>query len=435
MDELIVPGPQILRGQIDVSGAKNGVLPLIVCSMLTDQEVVLSNVPNLSDVHTMGDLMSSYGADVNFDQKDKQLRIKCFDINHIDASDIKKIRASIWLLAPLLIRLGKVKMPMPGGCGIGDKKSGARQIDLHLDLLASMGASIEVRDGYVLAEIKEKFKATDFTFKKVSVGATINAILASVLADGETTLRECAIEPEISEMCHLLVKMGAKIQGIGTRELIISGVTSLQGAQQKVIPDRIEAGTYLIMAAATKGYVKVNGINYNILQSLCDALQLAGNKMEFHDNSISLYSGQQIHPVDITTTPFPGFVTDLQAQFMSLMCLSSGTSFISEKIYDNRFMHVKELNKIGANISIEGPTAKVIGVKELNAASVRASDLRASVCLVLAGLSAKGVTRIADIHHLKRGYEDLDLKLAKCGVQVEWSNSVDVISETAAGLV
>jgi len=227
MDELIVPGPQILRGQIDVSGAKNGVLPLIVCSMLTDQEVVLSNVPNLSDVHTMGDLMSSYGADVNFDQKDKQLRIKCFDINHIDASDIKKIRASIWLLAPLLIRLGKVKMPMPGGCGIGDKKSGARQIDLHLDLLASMGASIEVRDGYVLAEIKEKFKATDFTFKKVSVGATINAILASVLADGETTLRECAIEPEISEMCHLLVKMGAKIQGIGTRELIISGVTSL----------------------------------------------------------------------------------------------------------------------------------------------------------------------------------------------------------------
>lgn len=224
--------------------------------------------------------------------------------------------------------------------------------------------------------------------------------------------------------------MGSKIQGIGTRELIVSGVVSLTGAKQRVMPDRIEAGTYLIMAAATKGYVKVNGINYQALGSLCDALELAGNKIEFNDNSISLHSGQQIHSVDITTTPFPGFVTDLQAQFMSLMCLSSGTSFISEKIYDNRFMHVRELNKMGANISIEGSTAKVVGVKELYAASVKASDLRASVCLVLAGLSAKGVTRIADIHHLRRGYEDLDLKLAQCGVQVEWSSSDNLISSS-----
>jgi len=435
MDELIVPGPQILKGQIDVSGAKNGVLPLMVCAMLTDQEIVLSNVPNLSDVHTMSALMKSYGAEINFDQKYKKLHIRCFDINYIESANIKKIRASIWLLAPLLIRLGKIKMPMPGGCGIGDKKSGARQIDLHLDLLIAMGASIEVQDGYVVAEIKKKFTATDFTFKKVSVGATINAVLASVLADGETALRGCAIEPEVSEMCHLLVKMGAKIQGIGTRELIISGVASLKSAEQKVIPDRIEAGTYLIMAAATKGYVKVNGINHQSLGSLCDALKFAGNKLEFHDNAISLYSGQQIHPVDITTTPFPGFVTDLQAQFMSLMCLSYGTSFISEKIYDNRFMHVKELNKMGANISIEGSTARVIGVKELNGTSVKASDLRASVCLVVAGLSAKGITRIADIHHLRRGYEDLDLKLAKCGVDVEWSSSEEIISETIASSV
>lgn len=430
MDEIIVPGPQILRGQIDVSGAKNGVLPLMVCAMLTDKEVELSNVPNLSDVHTMSVLIRSYGADVDFDQKHKTLRIKCANVNYAEASDIKKIRASIWLLAPLLARLGKVKMPMPGGCGIGDKKSGARQIDLHLDLLSAMGADIRVEDGCVIAEIKKKFKATDFTFKKVSVGATINAILASLLAQGETTLRECAIEPEISEMCYLLVKMGAKIQGIGTRELIVSGVVSLTGAKQRVMPDRIEAGTYLIMAAATKGYVKVNGINYQALGSLCDALELAGNKIEFNDNSISLHSGQQIHSVDVTTSPFPGFVTDLQAQFMSLMCLSSGTAFISEKIYDNRFMHVRELNKMGANISIEGSTAKVVGVKELYAASVKASDLRASVCLVLAGLTAKGVTRIADIHHLRRGYEDLDLKLAQCGVQVEWSSADNLLSSS-----
>lgn len=430
MDELIVPGPQILKGQIDVSGAKNGVLPLMVCGMLTDQEVELSNVPNLSDVHTMGDLIRSYGADVVFDPKYKKLHIKCANIKPTEASDIKKIRASIWLLPALLMRLGKVKMSMPGGCEIGDKKSGARQIDLHLDLLSAMGADIQVEDGFIVAEVKNKFKATDFTFKKISVGATINAILASIFADGKTILRGCAIEPEIAEMCHLLVKMGARIQGIGTRELAILGITSLKGAKQRVIPDRIEAGTYLMMAAATKGYVKVNGINYKALGSLCDALELAGNKIEFNDNSISLHSDQQIYPVNIATTPFPGFVTDLQAQFMSLMCLSSGISFISEKIYDNRFMHVRELNKMGANISIEGSTAKVVGVKELYAASVKASDLRASVCLVLAGLSAKGVTRIADIHHLRRGYEDLDIKLAQCGVQVGWSSDRDLISSS-----
>jgi UDP-N-acetylglucosamine 1-carboxyvinyltransferase len=421
METLIVKGPQRLIGEVCVNGAKNGVLPLMVCALLTENDLTLTNVPILTDVYTMIELLENYGAKIYFDKQERKITINCKKIDKFYAPSniVTKMRASIWTLAPILAKFGQAKIALPGGCPIGNKQSGSRQIDLHLSLLEQMGAEIVSEDSCILAKLAGKLKATTFYFKKISVGATINGILAAVCADGESVLNNCAIEPEITDMCHCLVKMGAIIEGIGSRMLKITGIDNFKGAAHKVIPDRIEAGTYLMMAAITKGQIKVNGINENMLQALCSKLQEAGSEVICSADSIFLKGGDKILPVNISTEPFPGFVTDLQAQFMSLMCLAEGTSHISENIYDNRFMHVAELNKMGANIVIQDKTATVVGVPQLHGGSVYASDLRASVCLVLAGLAADGVTTINNAHHLSRGYEELIDKVARCQVTLE----------------
>ena len=421
MTTLIINGPQKLDGVIDINGAKNGVLPLIVCGLLSSDKLHLLNVPILRDVITMIELLENYGAKIDFNQSLKQLSVSCNDLKSFYAprTITTKMRASIWTLAPMLVRCGKAKISLPGGCAIGDKNSGARQIDLHLSLLEKMGAKINLEDHYINASVDGKLKAVNFHLNKISVGATINAILACVLADGTSNISNCAIEPEISDMCRCLLKMGAKIAGIGTRILTITGVKELYSTTHRIIPDRIEAGTYLIMAAITNGKVKVDGIDASYLQTLCTKLQEAGSTLDYQDNSITLIGSPQILSVNVDTQPFPGFVTDLQAQFMSLMCLSSNTCHITENIYDNRFMHVAELNKMGANISIQNNIAKVSGVKKLLGTKVIASDLRASVCLVLAALAAHGTTEINNSYHLARGYEDLVGKLAKCGISIE----------------
>jgi UDP-N-acetylglucosamine 1-carboxyvinyltransferase len=420
MEALTINGSQKLNGEVEINGAKNSILPLMVCSLLTDDDMNLFNVPVLTDVLLMTDLLKNYGANVLFDQSSRAININCKSIKNFEAPStiVNKMRASIWALAPMLARFAYAKISLPGGDPIGDKKSGVRQIDLHLTLLEQMGASIRFEGEYIIAKSNGKLKATNFYFNKISVGATINAILASVLAEGETALTNCAIEPEITDMCRCLLKMGAKISGIGTRALKIIGVDKLSGSDHHVIPDRIEAGTYLMMAAITGGQVRVNNINQNLLGTLCQHLEASGSKLVYFENSILLNGGDKILPVDIQTEPFPGFVTDLQAQFISLMCLSTGTSRITENIYDNRFMHVAELNKMGANISIQNNTAVVTGVPKLYGNSVYASDIRASVCLVMAGLVAEGATKINHAHHLVRGYEDLVGKLAGCGVTV-----------------
>ncbi len=419
MDALIIKGPQSLFGQLEINGAKNGVLPLMVCALLTQGNLRLSNVPILTDMLTMIELLENYGADVQLDKKNRIIDINCRHINNFNApSNIAcKMRASIWTLAPILVKFGRANIALPGGCNLS--ATGARHIDLHTSLLEKMGARFNYEDGYIHASINGKLKAADFNFDKISVGATINAILAAILAQGVSNFTNCAIEPEITDMCHCLVKMGAQIGGIGTRELTIYGPKELTGTTHRVIPDRIEAGTYLIMAAITKGAVKINGINKEMLQALCDKLELAGNKLSFFQDSIALESGGTFDGLTIDTQPFPGFVTDLQAQFMSLMCLANGTSYISENIYDNRFSHVAQLNKMGANITIKDHLATIIGVPKLIGSRVYASDLRASVCLVLAGLSAHGITIINNAKQLSRGYENLIGKLTSCGIKIE----------------
>jgi UDP-N-acetylglucosamine 1-carboxyvinyltransferase len=419
MDTLIIKGPQILSGELDVNGAKNGVLPLMVCALLTDNNLRLSNVPILTDVNTMSELLENYGADVNFDKKNRIIDINCRNVNNFNApsSIACKMRASIWTLAPILAKFGRAEIALPGGCNLS--ATGARQIDLHTSLLEQMGANFTYDNGYIHASLVGKLQGVNFHFNKVSVGATINAILAAVLADGVSNFTNCAIEPEITDMCSCLVKMGAHIECIGNRELKIYGTSKLLGTEHRVIPDRIEAGTYLIMAAITKGAVKINGINKAMLEALCNKLELVGNKLSFLDDSITLQSSGGFKSIDVATEPFPGFVTDLQAQFMSLMCLANGTSYISENIYDNRFTHVAELNKMGANITIKDHLAAIVGVPKLMGSQVYASDLRASVCLVLAGLAAHGITTINNAEQLSRGYENLVGKLTNCGIIIE----------------
>jgi UDP-N-acetylglucosamine 1-carboxyvinyltransferase len=426
MDTLIIEGPQKVNGIVQVNGAKNGVLPLMVCALLNQGQLSLSNVPILTDVHTMVDLLRNYGASVKFDELSKKMIINSSAINNSYAPSaiVAKMRASIWALAPIVSRLGYAKIALPGGDAIGDKQSGVRKIDLHTSLLEKMGVKIDYEGHYVIAKIDGRLKATEFHFPKVSVGATINAVLACTLADGESTISNCAIEPEITDMCECLVKMGAKIDGIGTRTLIIKGIDKLLAdVTHQVIPDRIEAGTYLMMAAITKGKIRVNGINKNMLHALCEKLEKSGSELKYFDNAIELTGSEVIVSVDIETEPFPGFVTDLQAQFMSLMSLSNASSYVVENLYDNRLMHVRELNKMGANISTQDNKASIIGVQKLSGAVVHASDIRASVCLVMAALAADGVTTIHNAYHLFRGYEDLIGKLAKCQVVIDVKGS------------
>ncbi len=416
MESMLVQGGTPLIGTIDISGAKNAALPIMACSLLTEDDVVLSNIPNLTDTYMMKSLLENHGSKCNF--INNEIHLNSSEINNFIApyDIVRKMRASIWVLGPLLSRFGKAKVSLPGGCALG-----ARQIDLHLAGLSAMGASINIEDGYIIAESIKRLKGVHFNFSKVSVGATITMIMAATLADGETKLMNCASEPEIVDMCNLLVKMGALIEGIGTSNLVIIGQKKLHGTKHKIIADRIEAGTYMIAAAITGGNITLKNVPYDIIENLSLKLMEAGSLIKFIDNSISVSNlSGKINPVNIETHPYPGFATDLQAQFMTLMTIANGTSIVTENIFENRFMHVPELTRMGADITINNHhNATIRGVDYLKSAEVMASDLRASVSLILAGLVARGETKIRRIYHLDRGYSQIEQKLSKCGAKIE----------------
>lgn len=421
MSSIIVSGGTPLYGKVSVSGCKNAALPIMASTLLSDSEVILSNVPKLIDINTMNTLLQNSGAEIKtFDNVDSlSLSINCRDIKNFTADYelVSKMRASIWVLAPMLARFGKAKVSLPGGCSLG-----ARQVDLHLEVLKSMGATIYLKHGYIYATTNNnKLHGTCFNFDKVSVGATITGILAASIAQGNTILTNCAQEPEIVDLCKCLIKRGCHINGIGTKELEIhSNCELLSGCEYTIMPDRIEAGTYMIAAAITKGELDICGIDHNIIENLSSKLIQAGLKVSYHDDSIKVKYEGVINAVDMQTLPYPGFPTDLQAQFMSLMSISDGVCVITENIFENRLMHVPELNRMGANITVNGNHIAVIrGVNQLSAATVKATDLRASVSLVLAGLVAKGTTEIKNIHHLDRGYQTLEQKLSNCGANIQ----------------
>ncbi len=414
MDSILIQGGRRLQGSIKVSGAKNASLPIMACSLLTAEDLVLTNIPEVTDINTMTDLLENHGATCK-----KTFAGITLNANHITNlvapyDIVRKMRASFWALAPLLTRFGKAKVSLPGGCALG-----ARQVDLHLAGLTAMGANIFLEDGYVVAETLGRLKGVHFNFDKISVGATISLIMAATLADGETCLANAAAEPEIVDMCNCLVKMGAKIEGIGTHSLKIIGQKELGGASHRVISDRIEAGTYMIAAAITGGDIELTGVNYDIVENLGLKLLEAGVEIDHRDDVVRVRMNQELRAVDIDTQVYPGYSTDLQAQFMALMTMARGASVVTENIFENRFMHVPELCRMGADITINGHSATVRGVKALSGAEVMASDLRASVSLVLAGLAASGETKIRRIYHLHRGYSKLDEKLRACGAILE----------------
>jgi len=425
MKKLLVRGGKKLDGSVQIAGAKNAALPLMVASILTDEKLTLTNVPHVSDISTMANLLVNLGIEVQLDGMDKdfgnQGRAVIFDAKNISNPVapyelVRKMRASIFILGPLLARLGKAKVSLPGGCAIG-----TRPVDLHLKAMEKLGAKIELTGGYVDAWVDGRLKGAEINFEKVSVGATENTLMAATLAEGETIINNAACEPEIIDLAKCLNAMGAKIQGAGTPQIKIQGVDKLHAARHRIIADRIEAGTYAVAAGITGGRLILQGVEMWILGGFREELEKAGLKLV----QISPYEvevtriSDVIHPVSISTHPFPGFATDMQAQFMSLMAVADGTSTIEETIFENRFMHVMELVRMGANIESHGNLAVVKGVKKLTGAEVMATDLRASVSLVLAGLAADGETVINRLYHLERGYERLAEKLIACGADIK----------------
>ena len=424
MDRISVVGGERLEGTITISGAKNAALPLMIASILTSDTLTLKNVPNLADVALLSRILRNHGVDLGVDGK-RQGQSQSGETFHLTARDIvdttapyemvSRMRASFWVLGPLLARCHKARVSMPGGCAIG-----TRPVDLHLLGLKELGAQIELEKGYVIANAPNGLKGAHIKFPKVSVGATHNILMASVLAKGETVIENAACEPEIGDVANCLVKMGAKIEGIGTPTLHIQGVDRLEGAVHNVLPDRIETGTYAIAATATGGNVFLKGGRAEDLQAALDVLKLAGAEVESNDEGINISrNGEFINPVHVTTKPFPEFPTDLQAQLMGLMTKANGTSEIVETIFENRFMHVQELVRLGADIALDGEKAIIKGVKELHGAQVMATDLRASVSLVIAGLIAEGETVINRVYHLDRGFERIEEKLGRCGAKIE----------------
>lgn len=425
MKKLLVRGGKKLDGSVQIAGAKNAALPLMVASILTDEKLTLTNVPHVSDISTMANLLVNLGIEVQLDGMDKdfgnQGRAVIFDAKNISNPVapyelVRKMRASIFILGPLLARLGKAKVSLPGGCAIG-----TRPVDLHLKAMEKLGAKIELTGGYVDASVDGRLKGAEINFEKVSVGATENTLMAATLAEGETIINNAACEPEIIDLAKCLTAMGAEIQGAGTPQIRIQGVDKLHAARHRIIADRIEAGTYAVAAGITGGRLILQGVEMWILGGFREELEKAGLKLV----QISPYEvevtrlSDVIHPVSISTHPFPGFATDMQAQFMSLMSVADGASTIEETIFENRFMHVMELVRMGANIESHGNLAVVKGVKKLTGAEVMATDLRASVSLVLAGLVADGETVINRLYHLERGYERLAEKLIACGADIK----------------
>jgi UDP-N-acetylglucosamine 1-carboxyvinyltransferase len=419
MDRIRIRGGRALKGTISISGAKNAALPLMATCLLTDQEVRLDNMPDLADITTMSNLLVQHGAEVTTRQTVKQRSIifNGAGVNDTTAPYdlVRKMRASVLVLGPLVARHGQARVSLPGGCAIG-----TRPVDLHIKGLQQLGAEIELEDGYVVASAPKGLIGAEVAFPKVSVGATENLLMAATLAKGETLLVNAAREPEITDLAHCLVSMGAKIEGIGSNTLRIAGVDRLGGTTHRVVADRIEAGTYAMAAAITGGELELIGVQHGLIAAAAASLAQAG--VEIRETAQGLLVGRAngaLLGVDVMTEPYPGFPTDLQAQMMALMTTAEGASMITETIFENRFMHVPELARMGASINVHGASAMVRGVRKLTGAPVMATDLRASVSLVLAGLAAEGDTILNRVYHLDRGYEKLTHKLAACGAEIE----------------
>ena len=415
MDKIVIEGGTPLSGQITISGAKNSALKLMVACLLTDGVLELTNMPNLRDTRFLGQLLQNFGVEVSDGVGHMTLHAKNLSSTTAPYDLVRKMRASFNVLGPLLARAHKAKVSLPGGCAIG-----ARPVDLHLKALEAMGAKIELAEGYVMASARGGLKGAEITFPFISVGATEHAMLAAVLAKGETVLNNAAREPEIVDLANCLRAMGAKISGAGRSEIVIEGVKKLSGTRYSVVPDRIEAGTYALAAATAGGAVRLLGVRADHLGALWPLLAQAGAKVTMDENAVMVERhGTPIHPVDVETQAYPGFPTDLQAQFMALMSLADGVSIIRENIFENRFMHCPELVRMGADITVKGREAIVRGVKRLRGAPVMATDLRASASLVSAGLAAEGITEVARVYHLDRGFEYIDRKLGNCGARIK----------------
>lgn len=425
MDRIRIVGGRELNGVIPISGAKNAALPLMIASLLTDDTLTLENVPHLADVEQLIRILGNHGVDYSVNGRRERQNGAYSRTIHFTARQIvdttapyelvSKMRASFWVIGPLLARMGEARVSLPGGCAIG-----TRPVDLFIDGLRALGAQIDIDNGYVVAKAKKGLIGARFVFPKVSVGATHVLMMAASLARGETVLENAAREPEIVNLADCLNAMGAKITGAGTSTITIEGVEALSGARISVIPDRIETGTYAMAVAMAGGEVLLENARADLLQTALDVIEQTGAEITPVNSGIRIRrNGNGIAPVDVTTEPFPGFPTDLQAQFMGLMTKSSGKSRITETIFENRFMHVQELARLGARISLSGQTAIVEGVERLRGAPVMATDLRASVSLVIAGLAAEGETIVNRVYHLDRGFERLEEKLSGCGATIE----------------
>lgn len=415
MDSLLIKGGVPLHGEVTISGAKNAVLPILAATLLTPEKCVIRRVPDLSDMRFMAQILQSLGAEVKVDGD--TVTVRAAKLNpHGDYDLIRKMRGSICILGPLLGRLHRAKVSLPGGCVIG-----TRPIDLHLKGMRDLGAAMKVEAGYVEMTAKRLIGSDIFLGGRAgpTVLGTANVMMAAVLAEGVTTIESAACEPEVVDLAYFLTKMGAKIVGAGSPTITITGVKQLAGVEHEVIPDRIEAATFAIAAAATNGEVTIHGSRPDHMHAVLDKLKEAGVKIERKGLTLIAKRGGKLKPVDVTTLPYSGFPTDVQAQMMVLMALTPGLGIITERIFESRFMHVAELARLGAEISIEGPSAIVKGGKPLSGAPVMASDLRASAALVIAGMAAKGTTTVNRIYHLDRGYEKIDQKLAALGARIQ----------------
>ncbi len=425
MDRIRIVGGQRLNGSIPISGAKNATLPLMIASLLTDETLILENVPRLADVIQLQRILGNHGVDITIAGKRPGDDPNSGRTLHISAKHIvdttapyelvSKMRASFWVVAPLLARMGEAKVSLPGGCAIG-----TRPVDFLIMALEKLGAEIEIEAGYVVARARQGLRGAEINFPKVTVGGTHTALMAAATARGTTIIENAAREPEIGDVADCLNKMGANVTGAGTSRIVVEGVAKLHGARHAVLPDRIETGTYAMAVAMTGGDVLLQNARPELLQSALDVLVQAGVTVTPTNEGIRVArNGSGLNPVDVSTAPFPGFPTDLQAQLMALMTRAKGTSHITETIFENRFMHVQELARLGAHIHLDGETATIEGVAKLKGAPVMATDLRASVSLVIAGLAAEGETMVNRVYHLDRGFERVEDKLAACGAAIE----------------
>jgi UDP-N-acetylglucosamine 1-carboxyvinyltransferase len=425
MDRIRIAGGRRLEGTIPISGAKNAALPLMIASLLTEETLVLDNVPRLADVVQLQRILNNHGVDVTLSGKrsgvseEEGQTVKLSASHIIDTTApyelVSKMRASFWVVAPLIARMGEARVSMPGGCAIG-----TRPVDLLLMALAKLGAVVEIEAGDVIMRAPKGLRGAEIKFPKVTVGGTHVALMAATLAQGTTVIENAACEPEVKDLADCLTKMGAKISGAGTTQIVIDGVPHLSGARHSVLPDRIETGTYAFAVAMTGGDVVLRNARSELLQSALDVLGQVGATVTETNQGIRIArNGAGLSPIEVTTEPFPGFPTDLQAQLMALMTKANGTSRITETIFENRFMHVQELARLGARISLDGQKAIIEGVDRLKGAPVMATDLRASVSLVIAALAAEGETMVNRVYHLDRGFERLEEKLSRCGAEIE----------------